>query len=138
MSKILLPTDEETAISPHPFLATITLVIKSGTEVPAAKKVNPTTYKNKFRMKKKKKKHKSLRRARVVFKTNTQKKKKKAYFWRHEEGFPHNVRPPDHQIRIYGYPNYAANKRNDEKFPTCAKYFKLLKHNISLKINSFN
>lgn len=42
-SKILLPTDEETAISPNPFRATITLVIKSGIEVPAAKKVRPIT-----------------------------------------------------------------------------------------------
>ena len=42
-SKILDPTDEETAISPNPFLATITLVIKSGIEVPAAKKVSPMT-----------------------------------------------------------------------------------------------
>ena len=42
-SKILLPTDEETAISPNPFLATITLVIKSGIEVPAAKNVSPIT-----------------------------------------------------------------------------------------------
>lgn len=42
-SKILLPTDEETAMSPKPFLATITLVIRSGIEVPAAKNVNPIT-----------------------------------------------------------------------------------------------
>ena len=46
-SNMLDPTDEETAISPNPFLATITLVIKSGIEVPAAKKVKPITW-NKF------------------------------------------------------------------------------------------
>ena len=40
-SKILLPTELETAISPNPFLATNTEVIRSGIEVPAAKKVNP-------------------------------------------------------------------------------------------------
>ena len=42
-SNMLEPTDEETAISPNPFLATITLVIKSGIDVPAAKNVNPIT-----------------------------------------------------------------------------------------------
>lgn len=42
-SNILLPTEDETAISPNPFLATITLVIKSGIEVPAAKNVKPMT-----------------------------------------------------------------------------------------------
>merc|ERR1719450_1395872 len=42
-SKILLPTEEETAISPKPFLATITLVIRSGIEVPAARNVSPIT-----------------------------------------------------------------------------------------------
>ena len=42
---MLEPTDEDTAISPNPFRATITLVIKSGIEVPAAKNVNPMTYK---------------------------------------------------------------------------------------------
>ncbi len=42
-SNILLPTEEETAMSPNPFLATITLVIKSGIEVPAAKNVKPMT-----------------------------------------------------------------------------------------------
>ena len=41
---MLEPTDEDTAISPNPFRATITLVIKSGIEVPAAKNVNPITY----------------------------------------------------------------------------------------------
>lgn len=43
-SKMLLPTDEETAISPNPFLATITDVMRSGIEVPAAKKVRPITW----------------------------------------------------------------------------------------------
>ena len=38
------PTDEETAMSPKPFRATITLVIKSGIEVPAAKNVSPIIY----------------------------------------------------------------------------------------------
>jgi len=37
------PTEEETAMSPSPFLATITEVIKSGIEVPAARKVSPIT-----------------------------------------------------------------------------------------------
>ena len=40
---MLLPTEEETAMSPNPFLATITDVIKSGMEVPAARKVKPIT-----------------------------------------------------------------------------------------------
>ena len=39
------PTEEETAISPKPLRATMTLVNKSGIEVPAAKKVSPITYK---------------------------------------------------------------------------------------------
>ena len=42
-SKMFDPTDDETAISPKPFRATITLVIKSGMEVPAAKNVRPIT-----------------------------------------------------------------------------------------------
>ena len=37
------PTEDETAMSPFPCLATRTLVIKSGTEVPAARKVRPIT-----------------------------------------------------------------------------------------------
>lgn len=40
-SKILDPTEEETAMSPSPFLATRTEVIKSGIDVPADSKVNP-------------------------------------------------------------------------------------------------
>ena len=40
-SKIFEPIELETAMSPWPFFATITEVIKSGTEVPAAKKVKP-------------------------------------------------------------------------------------------------
>lgn len=44
ISKIFDPTDEETAISPNPFRATMTDVIKSGIEVPAAKNVRPMTY----------------------------------------------------------------------------------------------
>jgi len=42
-SKILDPTEEDTAMSPWPCLATNTLVIKSGTDVPAAKNVRPIT-----------------------------------------------------------------------------------------------
>lgn len=45
---MLLPTEEETAISPNPFLATITLVMRSGIEVPAARNVNPITLKEKI------------------------------------------------------------------------------------------
>merc|ERR1712164_91868 len=40
-SKMFDPIDDETAISPCPSLATITEVIKSGTDVPAAKHVKP-------------------------------------------------------------------------------------------------
>lgn len=43
-SKILLPTELETAISPNPLRATITDVIKSGIDVPAARKVKPITW----------------------------------------------------------------------------------------------
>ena len=42
-SKMFDPTDEETAMSPLPCFATKTLVIRSGTEVPAAKNVSPIT-----------------------------------------------------------------------------------------------
>ena len=43
MSKMFDPTEEETAISPSPLRATMTDVIKSGIDVPAAKKVSPIT-----------------------------------------------------------------------------------------------
>lgn len=43
-SKILLPTELETAISPNPLRATITDVIKSGIDVPAAKRVRPIIF----------------------------------------------------------------------------------------------
>ena len=43
-SKMLLPTELDTAMSPNPFLATITLVIRSGMLVPAARNVRPITY----------------------------------------------------------------------------------------------
>jgi len=38
---MLLPMELDNAMSPSPILATITLVSKSGTDVPAAKRVNP-------------------------------------------------------------------------------------------------
>lgn len=41
MSKMLLPTELDTAMSPRPFRATITLVIRSGMDVPAARMVRP-------------------------------------------------------------------------------------------------
>ena len=41
ISNTLLPIEDETAWSPSPRLATITAANISGTEVPAAKKVNP-------------------------------------------------------------------------------------------------
>jgi len=42
-SKMLLPTEEDTAMSPNPFLATMTLVMRSGMDVPAARNVRPIT-----------------------------------------------------------------------------------------------
>ena len=48
-SKIFDPTEEDTAMSPLPCWATSTLVIKSGTEVPAAKNVRPITWKIRFK-----------------------------------------------------------------------------------------
>lgn len=41
MSNMLEPTELDTAMSPKPFLATITLVMRSGIEVPAARIVRP-------------------------------------------------------------------------------------------------
>lgn len=41
MSKMLLPTELDTAMSPMPLRATITLVMRSGMDVPAAKIVRP-------------------------------------------------------------------------------------------------
>lgn len=41
MSKMLEPTELDTAMSPSPFRATITLVMRSGMEVPAANMVRP-------------------------------------------------------------------------------------------------
>lgn len=41
MSKMLEPTELETAMSPSPLRATITLVMRSGMEVPAANIVRP-------------------------------------------------------------------------------------------------
>lgn len=40
---MLLPTELETAMSPNPFRATMTLVIRSGMLVPAARNVRPIT-----------------------------------------------------------------------------------------------
>lgn len=42
-SKMLLPTEDDTAMSPKPFLATMTLVMRSGMDVPAARNVRPIT-----------------------------------------------------------------------------------------------
>lgn len=42
-SKMLLPTELDTAISPNPFRATMTLVMRSGILVPAARNVRPIT-----------------------------------------------------------------------------------------------
>lgn len=42
-SNILLPMELDTAMSPKPFLATKTLVIRSGMLVPAARNVSPIT-----------------------------------------------------------------------------------------------
>ena len=44
-SNKLLPIELDTAMSPKPFLATKTLVIRSGILVPAAKNVKPITCK---------------------------------------------------------------------------------------------
>ena len=44
-SKMFDPTEDETAMSPNPFRATMTLVIRSGMEVPAARNVRPITCK---------------------------------------------------------------------------------------------
>lgn len=41
MSNMLEPTELDTAMSPKPFLATMTLVMRSGMEVPAARIVSP-------------------------------------------------------------------------------------------------
>lgn len=41
MSKMLLPTELDTAMSPRPLRATITLVMRSGMDVPAARMVRP-------------------------------------------------------------------------------------------------
>lgn len=41
MSKMLEPTELDTAMSPRPFRATMTLVMRSGMEVPAARIVSP-------------------------------------------------------------------------------------------------
>lgn len=41
ISNMLLPTELDTAMSPKPFRATITLVMRSGMEVPAARIVSP-------------------------------------------------------------------------------------------------
>lgn len=41
MSKMLLPTELDTAMSPRPLRATMTLVMRSGMDVPAARMVKP-------------------------------------------------------------------------------------------------
>merc|ERR1719261_470902 len=43
MSKMLLPMDEDTAMSPSPWRVTITELIMSGTDVPMARMVSPMT-----------------------------------------------------------------------------------------------
>lgn len=40
-SNMFEPTEDETAMSPSPLRATMTLVIKSGIDVPAARNVSP-------------------------------------------------------------------------------------------------
>ena len=47
-SNMLLPIELDTAMSPKPFLATRTLVMRSGMLVPAARKVRPMTYKKMY------------------------------------------------------------------------------------------
>lgn len=42
-SNMLLPMELESAMSPNPFLATMTLVMRSGILVPAARNVKPIT-----------------------------------------------------------------------------------------------
>ena len=44
MSKMLDPTEDETAMSPRPLRATMTDVMRSGMDVPAARNVSPITW----------------------------------------------------------------------------------------------
>ena len=115
-SKILDPTDEETAISPNPFRATMTLVIKSGIDVPAAKNVSPITYnKNPF-----------LVMFATFFETILDRRYFpetyfKTYFYlrRNCECLSGNGCPPNHQIGESSNPQNTADKGDWEKFSSC-------------------
>lgn len=96
-SKMLLPTELETAMSPNPLRATITEVIKSGIEVPAAKNVRPITW---------------WRGEEKCF--NLQKSDKTppydTHFGRNFGSLPGHVRPPDHEIRVGCNPGNRTEK----------------------------
>ena len=97
-SKMLLPTELDTAMSPKPFLATITLVIRSGMDVPAARNVNPITWLQSY----------------VILND---------YPWpiifSHLRGNAHCVArdswPPNHQVRKCCYPQYTPKEGDREK-----------------------
>jgi len=79
-SNMFEPMLELTAISPRPFLATITLVIKSGIDVPAARIVSPITLISCFN---------KCQDISLVL----------AYLGRYHECLANRICPPDHQVR---------------------------------------
>ena len=92
-SKMFDPTEDETAISPKPLRATITLVNRSGIDVPAAKKVRPITCKHNRRV---------LVTSQIkVFHCIAV---ITAYLWWNRKGFASNGRPPNHQVGKDGDP----------------------------------
>ena len=99
-SNMFDPTDEETAMSPLPCFATKTLVIRSGTEVPAAKKVRPITCK-KGRMGASYGRHSTFQ---------NQSQLSLAYHRRNPDSVSHNRRPPDHEVGVDGNPNNAPDE----------------------------
>lgn len=86
-SKMLLPTELETAMSPNPLRATITEVIKSGMEVPAAKNVRPITWGRK-------------KRSVSISKSSDKTPRHDTHFGRNFGSLPGHVRPPDHEVRV--------------------------------------
>lgn len=109
-SNILLPTELETAMSPNPFRATITDVIRSGMDVPAARNVRPMTYGIWI-----------FSSATTTTTRTTEPVKDEhttrldiscAYLWRHVKRFADHVRPPDHQVRVRGNPADGAHERD--------------------------
>jgi hypothetical protein len=103
---MLEPTEEETAMSPLPCFATNTLVIKSGTDVPAAMNVKPITCKGRVKER--------------VPMTNDPREycatKYLAYLWWYSNHVASHSRPPKQQVGVDSNPENTSQKRDGKVF----------------------